>query len=362
MDRRWHALAFGIFLTLALGFLSAGKPFVGYQGRLIPPQANLQKMKDGTAYQPYVRRQFVPSLVRTLDRAISPPVRTQLNRMLVAIPPLRFFLLERSAVVEQADAVDGLICLVIWLISFTIFAWTLESEVVHYIEDPKTGCRHSSAFPFLFTGFACAFVVLLLHNNFIYDPVTLACAALIIPALRRENLLVLVVLTAIFSWNRETAFLFPGLTFFYWMHKRDFRRAFLQGVLLGVVHLSISGSILYHYRHNPGWMAIYNLPEIIQAYSHNNLPQFVAAFLALAVYTWQVVRHWRILPPELKAVQWFIAPWVSMHVWWGWPMEWRVFFEIYPGMLLTIVAVWASFQKSAITRPTKTPLEPRLSV
>jgi hypothetical protein len=35
-----------------------------------------------------------------------------------------------------------------------------------------------------------------------------------------------------------------------------------------------------------------------------------------------------------------------MHILWGWPMEWRVFFEIYPGMLLTIVAMWTILRGS----------------
>jgi hypothetical protein len=345
MNRRLLAFGFGIFLTLSLGFLSAARPFVGYRGVLIPPQANLQKMKDGTAHQPYVRRRLVPVLLRSMDHVVAPLTRAKWNSVLSEIDPLKPFLIERAAVVQKADAVDGLLCLVIWLFSFTIFAWTLESEMRHYLADPRFSHPYPSWAPASFTGCACVVVVLLLHNNFIYDPVTLACAAQIVPALRRERLLPLIILTAIFSGNRETAFIVPGFAFFYWVYRQRYLAAFTNTLALVVVYVAISGSIAFYYRHNPGSVAIYNLHANLRAYSHEHLPQMLLLVTTLGVYSCGVHRYWRSLPTELKAVQWFILPWLAMHFVWGWVLEWRVFFEIYPGVLLTSVVLWSSFQR-----------------
>src|SRR5580765_1909564 len=175
MGRVWHAFGFGILLTLALGFLSAAKPFPGYLGQPAPPQVTLKQMKDGTADHPYVRRRLVPFLVRTAQSAVSPSMRANINETLSNIRPLRPFLIERAAVVDRADALDGVICLVIWLVAFTVFAWSLESETVHYLNEPAFHPPYPPILPVLLTVDVCLIVVLFLHVNFAYDPVTLAC-------------------------------------------------------------------------------------------------------------------------------------------------------------------------------------------
>ena len=195
----------------------------------------------------------------------------------------------------------------------------------------------------------------LLHNNYIYDPPTLAFSALALRALRRERLWQLAIVTALFSSNRETAFIVPGMTFFYWIHCHQIKRAFFHAAVLGVIYIAVAGMLAYCFRANPGEMAQNNVNYLAHMYLHEKLRYVVGAAIALGVYTVAVIHYWRLIPAALKALQWFIVPWIFMHIRWGWPMEWRVFLEIYPGMLLTVFAMsWIA--RNEVTSNTEKPL------
>jgi len=342
MGRLLRAAGLGLLLTLAMGFLARPAPILGPGGIALHPPATLLDMKLGTARQPFVRRQLVPSMLRAADVIIPASWREAATRRLEANRLVRPFLFGA----DEDESFDSFLCLIVWFVCFTVFAAVFESETAYYAAEPSAPGLVLSGFPFLFTVFACLMLVALLHNNYIYDPPTLCIAALTLRAVRRKRFMQLVLLTALFSLNRETAFIVPGLAFFAWVHRGQVAIAVRQAALLSILYLAIAGGLVFHYRHNLGSVAEDNRTYLIHTYLHKNAKYALAAILSSAVYLGAVVRCWKLLPPTLKAVQWFVPLWIAMHILWGWPMEWRVFFEIYPGMLLTIVAVWTILRGS----------------
>jgi hypothetical protein len=337
-----RAIALGFLSTIALGVIANPKPRYSPKGVLLHFPDLMQEMEDGTAGQPFVRRQFVPFLLRAAHDVQPTGSPSKEDQWLASKRLLRPVLFDRAG----GKSLDSLVCLIIWFCSFTVFAYTFESEARYYLEQMRGGEGISASTLFLFTSLTCLIVVVLLYNhNYFYDPVTLACAILVMQSLRKERLLALVLLTVIFALNRETAFIVPGLAFFYWLHLHRMKRALGEAALLSGIYLLVAGSILFHYRHNHGQLATNHRAFLIHMYVHEKLPFTVAAFLALTVYGIAVIRHWDALPAVLKAIQWFIPLWMAMHILWGWPMEWRVFFEVYPGIMLTVAALWGMQRK-----------------
>ena len=337
-----RAIGLGFLLTIALGLMAHSRPQHSPMGWF------LQKMEDGTEEQPFVRRQLVPIFLRAAHDVQPREWPHKENQWLESKRLLAPVLFDR----DQGESLDSFECLVIWFFCFTVFAYTFESETSYYLQYARGVGSTSASTSILLTSLTCLIVVALLYNhNYFYDPVTIACAILAMRALRKEQLPALAVLTAIFAVNRETAFIVPGLTFFYWFHLRERKRALGQAALLSTIYLAITGIILFHYRHNPGHLPRIIGLSLIRMYLHQKLPFMVGGILALVAYGIAVARRWGPLPPALKAIQWFIPLWVAMHIAWGWPMEWRVFFEVYPGIMLTIATLWG-FHRSGV-RPRK---------
>ena len=335
MTRLLRAALLGFLLTLALGLLARSHPPV--PGTFsFPSPAKLLDMKLGTAHQPFVRRQLVPSILRSVDAVTSEQFRSAITGHLEAsklIPP---FLFDAS----EGESFDSFICLIVWFVCFTVFAWAFETEAAVYARLSNPGSGPFRGLAIVYTVAACLMLIPLLHNNYIYDPPTVCFSILTLRALRRERFFELVLLTILFSFNRETAFLIPGLTFFTWVHRQRYGTAVQQAAILSALYFAIACSLAFHYHHNLGSLAENNRAYLVHTYIHKNAKYAVAAILSLAAYTYAVVRCWTSLPPVLKAVQWFVPLWIFMHIMWGWPMEWRVFLEVYPGMLLTIIACW----------------------
>ena len=172
---------------------------------------------------------------------------------------------------------------------------------------------------------------LLFHRfEYSYDPPTLAFSALAMRFLRQQWLFPLAFVTALFAFNRETAFIVPGLAFFYWLHRGNWKKAVLASGFLSLVFLSVEGYIGYRFRLNPGQFTENHRAELLQTYTHRKTPTVAIALAVGIVYAWGVIRKWPTLDPALKSIQWFVPVWILMHILWGVPMEWRTLLEVVP--------------------------------
>ena len=172
-----------------------------------------------------------------------------------------------------------------------------------------------------------------------YDPPTLALSTVALVAIRRERIVHLILITALFTLNKETAFLVPGLVGIYWIYQKHSQRAIRQFVLLTSIYIVISVALTLRYLHNPGSVVEDHVGYLVWTYTHSKAVFALCGVAGLIGYSVVVVRLWNRIPPTLKTVQWFVPLWVAMHLLWGWPMELRVMLEILPGVMLTIIYV-----------------------
>jgi hypothetical protein len=339
MGRNIVWLLWSLLFALFVGYLNrpaAAAPHALPTGN---SRSTLRAMMSGRAYQPFVRRRLVPLVLDGTDMALPQDVEDSIGNRVQATHFGKLFLFPYAT----ARPWDSLLWLILAAISFFVFAVIFDHEALAY----AAGSPHASRTAFVFTALACLSLAPLFHNNYIYDPPTLAFAALTMMALRKESLLGIVLVTAGFTLNRETAFLVPPLAFLYWLYNRQPRRAFLWAAVSGAVYFAIELPIVYVFRNNPGDLAEDNMHYLIHLYLHKNLPHAIFFVICLVVYAVGVFRYFSKLPAALKAIQWFVLPWIAMHIKWGWPMEWRVFFEILPGVALTSMVIWICFRSGS---------------
>jgi hypothetical protein len=180
MRRLLHAAGLGLFLTLTLGLLARPAPILGAGGVRLHPPAALLDMKQGTAQQPFVRRQLVPFTLRTADRILPVAWREAAAKRLEANRVIRPFLFAAG----EGESFDSFLCLILWFLCFTIYAAAFEAETAYYAAVPGAGSLLIPSFPFWFTLSSCLLLLPLLHNNYIYDPPTLCFSVLTLRAER----------------------------------------------------------------------------------------------------------------------------------------------------------------------------------
>ena len=345
MFHMMRAILLGLAMAVALATVSRdiSLPMNGVQ---IPLHTSLVKMKNGTADRPYVRRQLVPSLLRTVDHLAASRTRETANYWLGRKSFLRPLLWDH----HTGGAIDSLVCDLVWWVSFSLFAYSFEAEALFYSNSDRFQPWQAIGW----TVFTSLIVLALLHfYNFIYDPPTLALTTVSLVAVRRERIFHLTIFTALFTLNKETAFIVPGLVGLYRIYRKQADRALRQFALLSSIYVVISAALTLHYRHNPGSVTENHLGYLVWTYTHAKATFAVLCLTGIISYGVAVARFWKLLPPTLKAVQSFVPLWIALHVFWGWPMELRVMLEILPGMMLTIIYIVGGLRGSPIPSRSK---------
>jgi hypothetical protein len=328
-----RAITLGFFLSSLLAAVYTPKP---PNQRL--ERTSLTRLELGVADQPFVRRQLVPYILHVVDSSMSQTWRASEENRLRQSP---FWGRHLNWTESEGGDLDEVECIFVWTVFLATFLAVLNREMRVY-----SGVSSSSVYAWAFDFAVCLCVFAIFHRFlYVYDPPTLTFSALALRELRKERLLPLILITVFFSLNRETAFLVPGLAFFYWVHTSKWIKAISWSALLGVCYVMIVALITYHFRSNPGVLAENHRMYLMRVYTHERLGLAVAALAGLIFYAIEVFRRWRSLPVILKAMQWFIPVWLFMHVMWGFPMEWRTFLEVFPGIILTIVALWTVRKK-----------------
>jgi hypothetical protein len=287
----------------------------------------LVSMRNGTASLPYVRRILVPILLRSTEAALPTRVKALLAN------PANLPRLQQNLVWAKDDPLDCLVCTLIWSVFFALFLFAFEGECAFYASSTQ-----QPLLPLALTLATCLLILAMLRDFcYIYDPPTLAFAVLALRSIRKQDPRLLILITALFALNRETAAIVPGMVFLYWIYRHQPRRAFSQAAILGTIYLIITALIVYHFRNNPGEFAENNRAILMHLYLGPRRRFALTICLLLVAYAIAVTGNWQRLPAALKAVQPFVPLWIAMHLLWGWPMELRVLFEVLPGMALTVI-------------------------
>lgn len=283
------------------------------------PKAKLDTLIEGTAERPYVSRRLVPLLLGV----VAP---TQADDA-----PLP------SATTQPAPALDGLLA---WLALPSHYGGVL---VVFF------------GLNFLFlVGFGLAFRRLALHldiphparlslvallllllpaflsHGYIYDYSTLLLWTLLLLTFaegRWRWLFVVIVLAAV---NKETALLIPLIWLTYgWTLGRA---RFYWGMLFAqsAVVVAIWGLITWLFRDNGGGLFEFNWSVHIAAYQNEPFAIAAVAFFSFALLAIALP----VAPPLLRSSALLLAPLAGLYLFFGWPYEFRVFYEVYPTLVM----------------------------
>ena len=162
MSRIVRATVLGLLLTFGLGLMQRH----GYHADdavsskwYTQTIASLPMMMAGTAHQPFVRRQFVPLVIRGVDGIVPIPWESAADRGLTSLRLLQPLLFVGGPLGGWLSA----LCLTVWLCAFAVFAFVLESEARHYGSKFARLAEHPRAFgdwwPIIFSLVACGGVL-----------------------------------------------------------------------------------------------------------------------------------------------------------------------------------------------------------
>jgi hypothetical protein len=182
-------------------------------------------------------------------------------------------------------------------------------------------------------------------THFLYDFPALLLAASLCLALARRRLLAFHLLFAIALLNKETALCFVLL--FALEARRWLPRPRLFACLAAQLGLFvvIRGAVALGFADNPGSSLEQHLHDTLAAWMVP--PSWVATtafFATLAV----LFRRFRERPALLRAGVWLFPPFLALHLFFGYPGEIRVYYELVPLLFALGYASWAEWMGTRV--------------
>jgi hypothetical protein len=282
-------------------------------------------MVDGRAYRPFVTRALVPGTIRVLRDNL--PLRWQTATQGVVVRT--FHLRQRMAGLgwEPERSFEYVVFGVITLAAFACVPFALRATFRSLF---VAGPFWADALPLpLLLVLDPAFVRM--HARFMYDPATLALAALGTWAAvaRRTWLFYMIYVLAVM--NKETAILLAAL--FLTVRVNE---CWGHAVPLLALWMGIRGGLAWVFRDNPGsaawWIATRNLTRALgDAWGLAALTAALAV-VAWGVWRWRSIRVVQLGVPVVVGVQ--LLAYLAVGVW----GEYRIFYDVLPVAWVTVYA------------------------
>jgi hypothetical protein len=108
-----------------------------------------------------------------------------------------------------------------------------------------------------------------------------------------------------------------------------------------VLFAGIRAALVWHFQDNPG--------SLVELHLEHNLflpPWGFAEATALAALAVAVARDWAAKPPLLRSALWMLAPLLAFGTLWGYLDEYRIYYEVYPVVLLLVAPTAAALVRS----------------
>jgi hypothetical protein len=314
---------------------------------LAHPRATVVGLMDGTAWRPFVYRRLVPTSARVLLQLTPAGVEARLGEVLRRSGT--WVALLQPFALRAPDYVSGCYCLLLMYASLLGQAFAFRAL---FVSLHGAGRRADLA---AFWGVACA--VPFFQYGYIYDFTTLLLSTLVWLCLVRQNWRAFALVYLIGCFNKETILL-ASLAFAITQHGRLGPRAFwgLLAYQLGTFGL-IRLALLHGYAANPGQDLEWHLQDHWAALGWSWPVLSSTALIAnLVRLVWM---DWKRKPLVLRGIlAGVLPPQVVLFLLFGYPFEWRVFYEILP--VIVLLAGPARSQLAVIPQPvTPQPVTPQ---
>lgn len=264
--------------------------FILVSGININSKASFSGMIYGYAHKPFVYRQLLPLSIR-LGQVMSSSVR------------------------------PGSVSVVLIYLSLLGFTLTMD----HLTKDPRVVISSTIGLVYLFIG------------GYIYDLPTLFLFVFALAIMRAKKWYVYLLTFALASLNKETSILLllPFITYFRTrIPITDFSLLFLAQV---VSYGFIQSVLRWGFRNNPGVGAEFHLWSNVDVYSKPVNMAILSLFLIGMI--WAIFYQWKEKPMFFRHAILMAPPLVVLHIVFGWAFEWRVFYELYPILVVLLSSV-----------------------
>ncbi len=284
------------------------------------PKATFADMLDGTAHRPYVTRLLVPQTAQAVSAFLPREARSGLAAWVDGGPV--GYALDWIAVGHDRTLELGVVALLLYgsLVGFTYALRRLALDL---------GLAHVNRLALL----ALAGLVLFFQHGYIYDFPALALWTLLFLTIAEARWGLFLGCTALAALNKETALLLPGFWLAYGWFLGNERKGMPYWQLffaqLAIV-LPIYALISWLHRTNAGGLVEFNWR--VHAASYAAAPTSIALIVAgLAAI---LLLAWRDAPSLLRGASALFLPLSALYLFFGWPYEFRVFYEVYPILVL----------------------------
>lgn len=288
--------------------------------------AGLGSMIYGTAYRPFVYRALVP----TIARLSTPLVPIGFVESAMSFDVIRQWLSLLDAATYPREAFVTLLVLIGSLLGFVVVFRQLISSV-GYSEFTKN----------LVSIVALSILPLFFKFGYIYDFSSLFLFTLGLLLLSRKQFAWFLLVFALATLNKETSILLTVVyVFHYW--KRIDRKQFLWiAILQLVIFMLIKGSLTYYFSDNPGSFVQFHLSEHILFFHIAPVYFLVLSSILGIALVLLVIIHWKNKPVFIRNSAVIFAPLFVLYIFFGFPFEFRVFFEFLP---ILMILIWPAFK------------------
>lgn len=305
--------------------------FVVISGVNTGTRATTVDMVYGQSDKPYVYRALLPITARIITEVTPKSVRSNVNKSLAKTEFVQS--IPEIYDVDRDHLYEIFIVLILMYLSLLGFVYSLRylTKGVFKISQKKTN---------IISLVAVLLIVQAFVFGYIYDFAALFLMTLSYGLLARQRHIAYLVLFPFVCLNKETSIL---LVFVYWVHFQttDNKRLFYTYLSYQIgVFVIIKLALYWAFRDNIGDSLEFHLPEHFIEY-HRILTNYPILVLYYCLFLFGIPAlmfyRWDEKPLFLKNCVLVIGPLFFLYILFGYPFEVRVFYEVYPIVLLLMV-------------------------
>lgn len=326
---RWEKISYHVLFFVTACFTAL--LFFRYSGVNESPLARFADMMSGTAAKPFVYRTLVSWFVDLIQLLIPDSTQSALQHFLGQNDTLQNFFIW-SSWAENVDTrllpLESLLVMTLIVLCFFGFALLFQKLLQRFYAAP-------AVIVYLFSAFTLVCLCVFFLYGYIYDAPTLlffTAAFLFISKKQWRSYLMIFILA---SLNKETSILLL-LTFIIYFrkeHRLERGRYITLALLQAAIYIAIRILLSLLYNHNPNNFLHFHLVNSILF-----LPYWLTfgVQVIVAIMILLLLHNWSRKPALLKNALWMFVPLFVLTLPFSGLDEIRVFYEVYPVVMLLI--------------------------
>ena len=306
--------------------------FVQFSGINLTPAATFSDMVYGKAARPFVYRALMPVSIRLLASIVPPHTKAAVSSKLGENHLAQEVLSRFNS--EPECAVESVIALALLFLSLLGFVYALRYLLTGVFRAPHA---FSDLVPLLAVlGLVPFFTVVPVFNpGYLYDFSTLLLFTLGLGLMVRAKWRAYLLIFVLGCLNKETAILLTLVFAVHFYRNPRIDRTRFAGILSLqiVVFAGIRLLVTWLFKENPGSLMEFHLHRHWDVFKRYPLLVMASTLLWILI-AFLMFYKWKEKPNFLLHGTLIIIPLFILYMGWGWPYELRVFYEVYPIVIL----------------------------